>query len=59
MSHYIIKKEPSGGDDSTLRKVAKLLEEQDANTLGLNVIWVTDFSEIPDILRRVATTVTH
>ncbi len=33
--------------------VAEMLEEQDANNLGLNVIWVNNFDEIPNILQRL------
>ena len=34
-------------------RAAQLLEEQDANNLGMHVIWVDDYSEIPAILRRI------
>ncbi|RXT04175.1 SIR2 family protein [Ammoniphilus sp. CFH 90114] len=34
-------------------KMAELFEEQDANNLGLNVMWVNDYQEIPCILRKL------
>ncbi|MGU4650902.1 SIR2 family protein, partial [Escherichia coli] len=34
-------------------KTAEKFEEQDANNLGLNVIWVNDFQEIPPLLRQL------
>jgi hypothetical protein len=37
-------------DGDVLDRVSKLLEEQDANALGLNVIWIDEFSEIPGLL---------
>lgn len=33
---------------------AELLEEQDARNLGLHVIWVANYAEIPAVLRRIA-----
>lgn len=48
--HYIIKCKPKKDDVS---EVTTWLFEQDANTLGLNVIWCSDFSEIPQILRKI------
>jgi hypothetical protein len=55
LGHYIIKKIPksTNGVDS-IDKVSKLLEEQDANALGLNVIWIEDFAEISNILKRIS-----
>lgn len=54
LNHYIIKKMPSFTNSSeTIDKMTILLEEQDANELGLNVIWINDFDEIPDLLRRI------
>lgn len=35
----------------TFIRMAEKFEEQDANNLGLNVIWVQDFQEIPYLLR--------
>ena len=34
-------------------KIAEFLEEQDSNNLGLNVIWIDDYSEIPKILNQL------
>ena len=33
--------------------MTELLEEQDARKLGLNVIWINDFGEITDFLKRL------
>jgi hypothetical protein len=33
-----------------LVRMAEVLEEQDANNLGMNVIWVKDFSEVSGLL---------
>lgn len=52
LRHYIIKKKPDISDDFI--KTQMLLEEQDANSLGLNVFWIDDFDEIPKILSRIA-----
>lgn len=50
--HYIImKKAPK---KNRTDEIATMLFEQDANSLGLNVIWCSDFSEIPDILMEIA-----
>lgn len=55
LNHYIIKKTPSANvKNDTVDELAFLLEEQDANELGLNVIWVDDFDEIPDLLFTLA-----
>ena len=49
--HYIImKKIPS---KSRAAEITTMLFEQDANSLGLNVIWCSDFSEVPDILLKI------
>jgi len=53
ISHFIVKKLPRFSDGDVLDDVSKLLEEQDANTLGLNVIWIDDFSEVPNILDEI------
>ena len=51
--HYIImRKTPQ---KSRTDEIATMLFEQDANSLGLNVIWCSDFSEIPSILSSIAT----
>ncbi|MBI5726961.1 MAG: TIR domain-containing protein [Ignavibacteriales bacterium] len=55
LNHYVIKKTPnSNPKNDTVDELAFLLEEQDANELGLNVIWVDDFDEIPDLLHSIA-----
>jgi hypothetical protein len=54
LAHYLVKKRPRFGDvDSVLDDLARLLEEQDANALGVNVIWVDDYDEIPELLRSI------
>jgi hypothetical protein len=54
VSHYIIKKLPQfGSADDVLDDLARLLEEQDANALGINVIWVDDYNQIPDLIRSI------
>lgn len=54
LSHYIVKKRPRfGNNDDVLDDLARLLEEQDANALGMNVIWIDDFDEVPKILRSI------
>jgi hypothetical protein len=54
MSHYIVKRLPKFSAGDVLDQVSKLLEEQDANTLGLNVIWLNEYSELPGILNDIA-----
>ncbi|WP_136807139.1 TIR domain-containing protein [Desulfosediminicola flagellatus] len=55
LNHFIIKKTPSNTQsEATMDKLALLLEEQDANELGLSVIWVDEFHEIPVILNSIA-----
>ncbi len=50
--HYIImKKSPQ---KNITDEIATMLFEQDANSLGLNVIWCSDFSEIPGILLKIS-----
>ena len=53
-NHYIIKKFPELDGSEETQRLARLLEEQDANLLGLNVIWVRTYDEIPNILLSVA-----
>lgn len=54
LQHYIVKRLPqiSGGDE--LDQVSRLLEEQDANALGLNVLWIEEYDELPAILADIA-----
>jgi len=46
------------GDDARnardFMEIVELLEETDANNLGMNVVWIDDFSEIPAFLERIA-----
>jgi len=54
LNHFIIKKTPSL--DSNNEKVDELmmfLEEQDANELGLNVIWVNEFDEVSTLVKKL------
>lgn len=51
--HYIIMRKPPQKDRTD--EISTMLFEQDANSLGLNVIWCSDFSEIPSILSSIAT----
>lgn len=54
LNHYIIQKRPNYSNNSdTLDQLAFFLEEQDANELGLNVVWVEDFSAIAEILHKI------
>jgi len=39
-----------------LDQLAFLLEEQDANELGLNVVWVEDFSSVAQLLKKIGDT---
>lgn len=48
-SHFIIKKKPTT-DHVEANKFIMYLDEQDANELGLNVLWVNDYKEIPSLL---------
>ena len=57
LAHYIVKRLPRFSNGNTLDEVSKLLEEQDANALGLNVIWINEFSEVPALLGDVASEV--
>ena len=52
--HYIIMKKSDRKNKTD--EIANMLFEQDAYLLGLNVIWCSEFSEIPDILSRIADT---
>jgi len=54
-NHYMLKKLPDlGGEDDTLNSLARLLEEQDANVLGINVLWVRTYEEMPRLLASIA-----
>jgi len=51
LKHYIIKKLPK--NNLNINDIQIMLEEQDANMLGLNVIWVNEYQDVPDILEKV------
>lgn len=51
--NYIIMRKPMQ-HDKRVAYINSTLLEQDANSLGLNVLWVTEFSEIPNILNKIA-----
>jgi hypothetical protein len=52
--HYIVKKRPDLANNSdAINRLSQILEEQDANLLGINVIWVHDFDEIPGLLAHI------
>ncbi len=57
INHFIIKKtlSPARGKNR-VDDLAEFLEEQDANELGLNVIWVNEFNEIAPIIKSIGTT---
>jgi NAD-dependent SIR2 family protein deacetylase len=50
--HYIIIKKSSGSKKTN--EIANLLFEQDANSLGLNVIWCNDYDDIPTIIQSIS-----
>lgn len=52
LNHYIIKKVPCFNNIDA-EKLAAFFEEQDANELGLNMIWVQEYSEIVPLLKRM------
>jgi hypothetical protein len=54
LSHYLVKRLPTTSKGDVLDSVSKLLEEQDANALGLNIIWIKEFDEIANLLRNIA-----
>jgi len=51
LRHYIVKKRRK--TISELDNILLSLEEQDANALGLNVIWVNEYEEIPRFLNLI------
>lgn len=53
-SHYIVKRSPQSPERDVLDEISKLLEEQDANALGLNVVWINEFDEMPGVLNEIA-----
>lgn len=54
LGHYVVKRVPKTGKADKLDQISKLLEEQDANALGLNVIWIDEFDELPRLIRDIA-----
>ncbi len=48
--HYIIMKK---SNDNSVDDIATMLFEQDAASLGLNVIWCSNYSEIPSLLKSI------
>lgn len=54
LSHYLIKKVPVDTDNKVRDELAYILEEQDASGLGLNMIWVEDYSDIPKVIDQIA-----
>lgn len=54
LDHYIIKPLPKIKKKiDEVDELAIFLEEQDANELGLNVIWISSYAEIPKILNSI------
>jgi hypothetical protein len=54
LDHFLVKKVPNvSRHGDTADQLAFLLEEQDANDLGLNVVWIDEFSEVAPILRKI------
>ena len=53
-SHYIVKKRPSLRGEVAARDIAEILEEQDANLLGLNVLWIEEFDDLSGLIDRIA-----
>ncbi len=53
LNHYVIKRIPSLSE-GTINSLAILLEEQDANELGLNVVWVKEYDQIAPLLLEMS-----
>jgi hypothetical protein len=53
-NHYILKKLPDLGGDDKLDSLARLLEEQDANVLGINVLWFRTYEEMPALMASIS-----
>ena len=51
LRHFIIKQLPKNRYNNF--ELSKFLEEQDANGLGLNVLWIENFDEIETILNNI------
>ena len=55
LNHYIVKKTPNFSSKcDTADRLAIILEERDAYELGLKTIWIDDYPEIPDFLKKIA-----
>lgn len=54
LTHYIVRRLPKFSEGDVLDEVSKLLEEQDANLLGLNVVWIDEFADLPNFLLEIA-----
>jgi hypothetical protein len=53
--HYIVKRRPFQSHGDRVDKAIEILEEQDAAALGLNVIWLDEYAELPELLQAIAT----
>jgi hypothetical protein len=57
INRHIVNLEIEGDDAKNARdfmEIVEVLEETDANNLGMNVIWIDEYSEIPLFLKRIA-----
>lgn len=56
MNHFIIRKlSKYTHTQNEADELLMFLEEQDSNELGLNVIWIDNYSEIGELLRSIST----
>jgi hypothetical protein len=56
INKHISKLEIEGNEARNARdfmEIVEVLEETDANNLGMNVIWIDEFSEIPKFLKQI------
>ncbi|MFC2110865.1 SIR2 family protein [Bacteroidota bacterium] len=52
-NHFIIEKIPKLSEKhGAVDNIASHLKEQDSNGLGLNIIWIDDYNEIPEVLNK-------
>jgi hypothetical protein len=57
LARHMARWEELGPSEEHARKMvrmAEILEERDCNNLGLNVVWVDEFSDIPPLVSRIA-----
>ena len=57
LARHMTRWEDLGQSEEHARKMvrmAEILEERDCNNLGLNVIWVDEFDDIPPLVSRIA-----